>query len=145
MRFIVTISVMSVTATLGCSAPAPAVAPTRDPPPVVWETRDEILAKLTSLRGRVLETGAEDAQAWALVRRVARFGLLAGLGRMQAEDALGPSRRCGRIVPVDRAGNQWLCYKMGRLPKNVLGGTPILALAFNSSGTCVSSLAWHDE
>ena len=145
MRFTMTISVMSGAASLACSAPAPARAPTGDPPPVVCETRDEILAKLTSLRGRVLETGAEDAQAWALVSRVARFGLLAGLQRKQAEDALGPSRRCGRIVSVDRAGNQWVCYAMGRLPKNVLGGTPILALAFNASGTCVSSLAWQDE
>lgn len=145
MRVIKTISVMSATASLGCSAPAPAVAPTPDPSPVVWETRDEVLAKLTSLRGRVLDTGAEDAQAWTLVRRVAKFGLLAGLQREQAENALGPSRRCGRIVSVDRAGNQWVCYTMGRLPKNVLGGTPILALAFNASGTCVSSLAWQDE
>jgi hypothetical protein len=88
----------------------------------------------------------QDAEHWALARRVVDDKLLVGLSRADIAARLGPGQRCDGPWRCGDGldGDDWY-YEVGKLPLSMAGGTPVLLVDFDAAGTCIATRTVHTQ
>lgn len=100
----------------------------------------DALAELRTAITSEIRSNAQDAHHWQLARDAIAAGVLIGKSRAELEAALGPARACRACKPGDP-----LSWNVGRLPRLMDGGTPVLVVAFDARGVSVGASTVHEQ
>lgn len=142
---------LACTTILACSqqpepASPPAVESGDHPPAVAPTPGGDLLGRLREALGVTITNDAQDSANWRLAQEVASQRRLVGLRREEIERRIGAGTACGSPWPCGEGyGSEDWYYEVGRLPANMVGGTPVLLVDFDAAGTCVASRTVHTQ
>jgi hypothetical protein len=104
------------------------------------------VARLSAALDVTITSDGQDAEHWALARRVVDDQSLVGHRRAEIAARLGPGTSCagGWSCGDGLDGDDWY-YEVGKLPAGMDGGTPVLLIDFDGAGNCVATRTVHTQ